>query len=82
MYLDLCTVNPQPRSGTLNSGRGLAPRIVKLPRIPENGQWQSFLFHAAASPPSEKNTDISVDTESLAFNERYAIQIVTYRNDT
>ncbi|KAF6677140.1 site-specific integrase [Pantoea sp. EKM20T] len=53
MYLDLCTVNPLPRSGTpgmLFSGRGLVPRIVKLPRIPDDTQWQTFLFHAAASP--------------------------------
>ncbi|MBN7124497.1 integrase [Erwinia billingiae] len=53
MYLDLCTVNPLPRSGTpgmLNSGRGLVPRVIKLPRIPDDAQWQSFLFHAAASP--------------------------------
>ncbi|QZY93031.1 tyrosine-type recombinase/integrase (plasmid) [Pantoea dispersa] len=53
MYLDLCTVNPLPRSGTpgmLNSGRGLVPRVVNLPRIPDDTQWQSFLFHAAASP--------------------------------
>ena len=47
MYLDLCTVNPLPRSGApgmLGSGRGLVPRVVKLPRIPEDTQWQSFLF--------------------------------------
>lgn len=53
MYLDLCTVNPLPRSGTpgmLNSGRGLVPRVDNLPRIPDDAQWQSFLFHAAASP--------------------------------
>lgn len=53
MYLHLCTVNPLPRSGTpgmLNSGRGLVPRVIKLPRIPDDAQWQSFLFHAAASP--------------------------------
>ncbi|WNK42274.1 tyrosine-type recombinase/integrase [Pantoea agglomerans] len=53
IYLDLCTVNPLPRSGApgiLNSGRGLVPRIVKLPRIPDDSQWQFFLFHAAASP--------------------------------
>ncbi|WP_244563490.1 tyrosine-type recombinase/integrase [Pantoea rodasii] len=53
MYLDLCTVNPLPRSGKpdmLSSGRGLVPRVVKLPRIPDGAQWQAFLFHAAASP--------------------------------
>ncbi len=53
MYLDLCTVNPLPRSGTpgmLSSGRGLVPRVVRLPRIPDDAQWQAFLFHAAASP--------------------------------
>ena len=53
MYVDLCTVNPLPRSGApgmLSTGRGLIPRVVKLPRIPEDMQWQSFLFHAAASP--------------------------------
>ena len=53
MYLDLCTVNPLPRSGKpdmLSSGRGLVPRVVKLPRIPDDAQWQAFLFHAAASP--------------------------------
>lgn len=53
MYLDLCTVNPLPRSGTpgmLTAGRGLVPRVVKLPRIPDDAQWQAFLFHAAASP--------------------------------
>ena len=53
IYLDLCTVNPLPRSGTpgiLSSGRGLVPRVVKLPRIPDDAQWQSFLFQAAASP--------------------------------
>lgn len=53
MYQDLCTVNPLPRSGTprmLSSCRGLVPRVVKLPRIPDDTQWQSFLFHAAASP--------------------------------
>lgn len=52
MYLDLCTVNPLPRSGTpgmLSSGRGLVPRVVKLPRIPDDAQWQSFLYHAASS---------------------------------
>jgi len=52
MYLDLCTVNPLPRSGTpgmLNVGRGLIPRVVKLPQIPDDAQWQSFLFHAASS---------------------------------
>lgn len=53
MYLDLFTVNPLPRSSTpgmLISGRGLVPRVVKLPCIPDDAQWQSFLFHAAASP--------------------------------
>lgn len=53
MYQDLCTVNPLPRSGTsgmLSSCRGLVPRVVKLPSIPDDTQWQSFLFHAAASP--------------------------------
>lgn len=53
MYQDLCLVNPLPRSGTpgmLSSGRGLVPRVVKLPRIPDDAQWQSFLFHAASSP--------------------------------
>nr|WP_240769921.1 site-specific integrase [Pantoea agglomerans] len=53
MYLDLCTMNPLPRSGTpgmLNSGRGLVPRVVKLLRIPDDTQWQSFLIHAATSP--------------------------------
>ena len=53
MYLDLCTVNPLPRSGTpgmLSSGRGLVPRVVQLPSIPADAQWQSFLIHAAASP--------------------------------
>ncbi|MCQ0899210.1 MULTISPECIES: tyrosine-type recombinase/integrase [Enterobacterales] len=53
MYQDLCLINPLPRSGTpgtLSSGRGLVPRVVKLPRIPDDAQWQSFLFHAASSP--------------------------------
>ncbi|MDE8558939.1 tyrosine-type recombinase/integrase [Pantoea vagans] len=53
MYQDLCLINSLPRSGTsgmLSSGRGLVPRVVKLPRIPDDAQWQSFLFHAAASP--------------------------------
>lgn len=53
IYLDLCTLNPLPRSGTpgmLNSGRGLVPRVIKLPRIPDDAQWQSFLCHAAPSP--------------------------------
>jgi len=53
MYQNLCLINPLPRSGTpgmLNSGRGLVPRVIKLPRIPDDTQWQSFLFHAAASP--------------------------------
>ena len=53
MYQDLCLVNPLPRSGTpgmLSSGRGLVPRVVKLPRIPDDAQWQAFLFHAASSP--------------------------------
>lgn len=53
IYLDLCTVNPLPRSGTpgmLSTGRGLVPRVVKLPRIPDDAQWQFFLSHAAASP--------------------------------
>ncbi|PZD65558.1 tyrosine-type recombinase/integrase [Pantoea ananatis] len=53
MYLDLCTVNPLPRSGSpgmLCSGRGLVPRIVRLPRIPDDAQWQLFLAHAADSP--------------------------------
>ncbi|MEI7187771.1 site-specific integrase [Dickeya dianthicola] len=50
MYLDLCTINPLPRSGMPCSGRGLIPRIVKLPRIPDDAQWQSFLVHAAGSP--------------------------------
>nr|WP_255471505.1 site-specific integrase [Pantoea sp. PSNIH1] len=53
MYLDLCKVNPLPRSGTpgmLCSARGLVPRIVKLPRIPDDAQWQLFQAHAADSP--------------------------------
>ncbi|MDC7861444.1 integrase [Pantoea ananatis] len=53
MYQDICLVNPLPRSGTpgmLSSGRGLVPRVVKLPRIPDDAQWQAFLFHAASSP--------------------------------
>jgi len=53
MYQGLCLVNPLPRSGTpgmLSSGRGLVPRVVKLPRIPDDAQWQAFLFHAASSP--------------------------------
>ncbi|MGK3131366.1 tyrosine-type recombinase/integrase [Pantoea sp. C8B4] len=53
MYQDLCLVNPLPRSGTpgmLSSGRGLVPRVVKLPRIPDDAQWHAFLFHAASSP--------------------------------
>ena len=31
-------------------GRGLVPRVIKLPRIHDDAQWQSFLFHVAASP--------------------------------
>lgn len=53
IYQDLCLVNPLPRSGTpglLSSGRGLVPRVVKLPWIPDDAQWQAFLFHVAASP--------------------------------
>lgn len=53
MYLDLCTVNPLPCSGApgmLSAGRGLLPRLVKLPHIPDDAQWQSFLFYATASP--------------------------------
>lgn len=48
IYLDRCMINPLPRSGTpgmLSSGRGLVPRVVKLPRIPDDAQWQSFLLH-------------------------------------
>lgn len=33
----------------LGSGRGLVPHVVRLPRIPNDAQWQSFLFLAAAS---------------------------------
>jgi integrase/recombinase XerD len=51
--LDLCQVNPLPRSGTLSSALGLVPRVVKLASIPD-AQWQSFLFTAAASPLSDR----------------------------
>ena len=52
IYLNFCTFNPLSRSGKpgmLNSGQGLVSLVVKLPRIPDDAQWQSFLSHAATS---------------------------------
>ncbi|MGC0860032.1 site-specific integrase [Pantoea agglomerans] len=52
IYQDICSLNPLPRSGlpgTSYTGRGLVPRITRLPGIPDDGQWLRFLKHVSAA---------------------------------
>lgn len=46
LYHDICETNPVPRSTSSSpifAGRGLIPRIVKLPVIPNDTEWFHFL---------------------------------------
>jgi len=52
-YEGLCEVSPVPRAalqGAVFSGRGLVPRIVRLPRIPDDREWETLLAQAAGAP--------------------------------
>lgn len=52
VYQDICSLNPLPRAGlpgTIYTGRGLVPRITRLPVIPDNEQWLRFLKHVSAA---------------------------------
>lgn len=52
IYQDICSLNPLPRSGlpgAIYTGRGLIPRITRLPVIPDDGQWLRFLKHVSAA---------------------------------
>lgn len=49
-YQDLCETSPIPRAmvpGPVFSGRGLVPRMTKLPRIPDDQAWFDLLKQAA-----------------------------------
>ncbi|UBB12048.1 site-specific integrase [Pantoea eucrina] len=53
VYQDICSLNPLPRSGlpgAIYTGRGLIPRINRLPVIPDDGEWLRFLKHVSAAP--------------------------------
>ncbi|RBO13683.1 MULTISPECIES: tyrosine-type recombinase/integrase [Pantoea] len=50
VYQDICSLNPLPRAGlpgAIYTGRGLVPRITRLPVIPDNEQWLRFLKHVS-----------------------------------
>lgn len=52
VYQDICSINPLPRAGlpgTIYTGRGLVPRITRLPVIPDDEQWLRFLEHVSAA---------------------------------
>lgn len=52
VYQDISSLNPLPRAGlpgTIYTGRGLVPRITRLPVIPDNDQWLRFLKHVSAA---------------------------------
>lgn len=49
-YHGHCETSPVPRAmmpGPVFSGRGLVPRMTKLPRIPDDQTWFTLLKHAA-----------------------------------
>lgn len=49
-YQDLCETSPIPRAmvpGPVFSGRGLVPRMTKLPRIPDDQAWFDLFKQAA-----------------------------------
>lgn len=51
-YQDLCETSPVPRAilpGPVFGGRGLVPRIHKLPRIPDDHGWFTLLEQAATA---------------------------------
>ncbi|HHY0927346.1 TPA: tyrosine-type recombinase/integrase [Salmonella enterica] len=51
-YQDLCETSPIPRAmlpGPVFSGRGLVPRITRLPRIPGDHDWFALLQQAATA---------------------------------
>ncbi|MBD8234847.1 tyrosine-type recombinase/integrase [Pantoea agglomerans] len=50
VYQDICSLNPLPRAGlpgVIYTGRGLVPRITRLPVIPDSEQWLRFLKHVS-----------------------------------
>ena len=52
VYQDICSLNPLPRAGLPGSaytGRGLVPRITRLPVIPDDEQWLRFLKHVSTA---------------------------------
>ncbi len=52
LYQDICILNPLPRAslpGVIYTGRGLVPRITRLPVIPDDEQWLRFLKHVSAA---------------------------------
>ncbi|HBE3007764.1 TPA: tyrosine-type recombinase/integrase [Escherichia coli] len=52
VYQDICSLNPLPRAGLLGAiytGRGLVPRITRLPVVPDDEQWLRFLKHVSAA---------------------------------
>ncbi|ECJ9843241.1 site-specific integrase [Salmonella enterica] len=52
-YQDICEINPVPRSilpSPMLNGRGLVPRIVKLPHIPDDKTWFTILNLVATAP--------------------------------
>lgn len=52
VYQDICSLNPLPRAGlpgAIYTGRGLVPRITRLPVIPDDEQWLRFLKHVSAA---------------------------------
>ena len=52
VYQDICSLNPLPRAGlpgSIYTGRGLVPRITRLPVIPDDEQWLRFLKHVSAA---------------------------------
>lgn len=52
IYQDICSLNPLPRAGlpgVIYTGRGLVPRITRLPVIPDDEQWLKFLKHVSAA---------------------------------
>jgi len=52
VYQNICSLNPLPRAGlpgSIYTGRGLVPRITRLPVIPDDDQWLRFLKHVSAA---------------------------------
>lgn len=77
-YLDLCQVNPLPRSGTLSSARGLVARVVKLASIPDNTQCSLFLLLPPLPPLCDRLILSFTDYGALRRSEVTSLSIENY----